>query len=206
MTRRACTLVFIATFVAALILCHAARADSKQIVLGNRIPHTYFITWGMGQSDVGIHTGSYDAALKQAKIENANIMTYSSVMPPEAVEVPVPEKLHHGCVLETIMADMSGKKGERLTAALITWNIKRTSDGALLGGFVAEYHGHGSVQAATENLNAALEGMNERRGYTSDKYEVTGEKLFVKSFVPEKAFGTVIVAIGFTSYIWPVLD
>ena len=205
MTRKACGLVLIA-FVAALFLCNPVWAEPKQIVLGNRIPHTYFITWGTGQSDVAIHTGSYDDALKQAGIENANIMTYSSVMPPEAVEVPVPEKLHHGCVLETIMSEMSGKKGERLTAALIIWNIKRVSDGTLLGGFVAEYHGYGSEQAAEENLKASLKGMNERRDYAPDKYEVAGERLFVKSLVPEKAFGTVIVAIGFTSYIWPVVE
>ena len=41
---------------------------SKQIVLGCRIPKDYFITSGIGESDVGIHAGSYDDALKAARV------------------------------------------------------------------------------------------------------------------------------------------
>jgi arginine decarboxylase len=55
--------------------------------IGCRIPKQYFWVIGWGESDVGIETGSYDAALHKAGIENYNIMLYTSVLPPEAVEL-----------------------------------------------------------------------------------------------------------------------
>ena len=178
---------------------------SKQIVLGCRIPKDYFITSGIGESDVGIHAGSYDDALKAANIENCNIIVYSSVMPPEAHEVPRPEKIHHGAVLETIQAVMSGNKGEILTAGLITWKVRRCADGRVIGGFVAEYNGYASQETGAENLHEAMLGMNERRGYNQD-YEIIDVKTIVRSFSPKKNYGTIIVAIGFTSYIHPILE
>lgn len=180
--------------------------DPKTIVLGCRVPREYFITHGIGESDVSIHAGSYDDALKDAHIENCNVIVYSSVMPPEAVEVPRPDRVHHGAVLETILAEMSGHKGETLTAGLITWKMKSRADGRNIGGFVAEYNGHASEEAARENLVEAMEGMNLRRGYTEDLFETTEVKTIVKSFAPKKQYGTVMVVIGFTSYIFPVLD
>ena len=59
------------------------------MILGNRIPHEYFITKGKGESNAGsaglpFETGSYDAALNDAGIENCNVMEYTSVIPTEA--------------------------------------------------------------------------------------------------------------------------
>jgi arginine decarboxylase len=178
----------------------------RSLILGNRIPRDYFITWGFGESDVSIHAGSYDDALKHAHIENCNVITYSSVMPPEAREVPRPERIHHGAVLETIQAEISGAQGEILTAGLITWKVQERSEGVLLGGFVAEYAGHASEETARQNLEEAMGGMNERRGYAKEHHETTGVRIVVKSFSPKRRYGTVIVAIGFTAYIWPILE
>ena len=179
---------------------------ADQLVLGNRIPYEYFITWGTGESDVSIHAGAYDDALKAANIENCNIIKYSSVMPPEARLVAMPKKMHHGCVLETILAEMFGNQGEILTAGLITWKIKRKEDEKLVGGFVAEYNGHAAEETARRNLEASMQGMNERRGYAQDRFDIFDVQLVVKSFAPQKQFGTVMVVIGFTSYIYPVLE
>ena len=55
--------------------------------IGCRIPKEYFWVIGSGESDVGIETGSYDAALHMAGIENYNVMLYTSVLPPETVEL-----------------------------------------------------------------------------------------------------------------------
>ena len=43
---------------------------------------------GWGESNVGIETGSYDAARHMAGIENYNVVLYTSVLPPETVELP----------------------------------------------------------------------------------------------------------------------
>jgi pyruvoyl-dependent arginine decarboxylase-like protein len=45
--------------------------------IGCRIPKEYFWVIGWGESDVGIETGSYDAALHMAGIENYNVMLYT---------------------------------------------------------------------------------------------------------------------------------
>ncbi len=192
--------------VCCLLLAAGQAWAAGQLVLGNRIPRDYFITVGTGQSDVGVHTGSYDAALKQAGIENCNIITYSSVMPPQAREVQRPAKLAHGSVMETIMADMSGNQGELITAGLITWKVWDKKLKKYIGGFVAEYHGHAIEETARQNLLAAQKGMNERRGYSKANYEIRDTKIIIKSLVPKKEYGTVIVAIGFLNYIYPVVE
>jgi pyruvoyl-dependent arginine decarboxylase (PvlArgDC) len=68
------------------------------------IPKEYFWVIGWGESDVGIESGSYDAALHMAGIENYNVMLYTSVLPPETVELVHLPDIHHGSVLEGIIA------------------------------------------------------------------------------------------------------
>ena len=73
----------------------------KHIVIGNRIPRDYFITKGVGESDITVHAGSYHLALKEAGIETANIMTYSSILPSIATEIERPI-INHGEVMECV--------------------------------------------------------------------------------------------------------
>ena len=116
------------------------------LILGPRIPRTYFCTAGFGQSEAGsgvdpYETGAFDAALVAARIENFNIVKYSSVLPPEAVEVPleaVVQHFHHGAVLETIMAAVSAPTGHIIVAAVGRIKVY-DQHGTLLGGFAAEF-------------------------------------------------------------------
>lgn len=82
---------------------------------GVRFPTFAFITGGAGQADDGIppqpfETFCYDSALMQAKIENFNVVPYTSVLPKELFGkiVPLNDKIvsqfKHGAVLEVIMA------------------------------------------------------------------------------------------------------
>jgi arginine decarboxylase len=177
-------------------------ANHKTYIFGNRIPNNFFITWGKGESEVTVHAGSFDDALRMAQIQDYNIITYSSILPPEAEEVSVPKVMHHGAVLESIMAEVSGKKGETLTAGLIIWKVRNKSNGQVIGGFVAEYHGNEPKEIAEENLRLAMEGMFDRR-FGKEEYETYDTRLIVKSFVPKKNFGTILVLLGFTNYIFP---
>ena len=43
---------------------------------GNRIPRDYFVTSGVGESDITVHAGSYHLALRAAGIEMANQLVY----------------------------------------------------------------------------------------------------------------------------------
>ena len=85
--------------------------------LGTRYPTLAFISGGVGEAEDGIppqpfETFCYDSALMQAKIENFNIIPYTSVLPKELYNNIVPvdsvaSSFKHGAVLEVIMAAVS---------------------------------------------------------------------------------------------------
>jgi hypothetical protein len=52
---------------------------SQHLEIGYRIPKDYFWVIGWGESDVAIETGSYDAALTMAGIENFNVIVLNLV-------------------------------------------------------------------------------------------------------------------------------
>jgi arginine decarboxylase len=173
--------------------------------IGCRIPNEYFWVIGWGDSDVGLETGSYDAALHMAGIENYNVMLYTSVLPPEAVELQHLPDIHHGSVLEAIIAvQHTDKPGTRITAGVLLAKVFRNTDGSYLGGFACEYAGNGSVEEAEANLREAMRQLFARR-YKPAFYKLEFGKSVVRTFTPEKAFGTVLVGIGFASYLVPVL-
>ena len=173
---------------------------SKEIVTGNRIPRNFFITSGVGESNVTIHAGSYHHALRDAGIEMCNIITYSSIMPSIATEVPKPEMVH-GSVLETISAVATSKTGRRATAGIIIgWLYK---NGEKYGGLVCEYNGNDTEKKAEEILHASLNELY-LNGYSD--MELKDIRLITRSFVPKKKFGTAIVAICFTDYVHPLVD
>jgi arginine decarboxylase len=120
------------------------RGASRYSEIGCRIPKDYFWVIGWGESDVGIETGSYDAALHMAGIENYNVMLYTSVLPPEVAELHHLPDIHHGSVLEGIIAlQHTDKPGTRITARLLLAKVYYISDGSYLGGFACELSGAG---------------------------------------------------------------
>ena len=160
---------------------------------------------GWGESDVGIETGSYDAALHMAGIEDYNVLLYTSVLPPEAAELPHLPDIHHGSVLEGIIAvQHTEKPGTPITAGLLLAKVYRNSDNTVLGGFACEYAGNGSVEEADANLREAMQQLFARR-YQARYYKLEFEKSVVRTYTPEKSFGTILVGIGFASYLVPVL-
>jgi len=195
-------------------------------ILGNRVPYEYFITQGKGESDAGskglpYETGSYDGALFNAGIQNANVIEYTSVMPTESKEISKDEglrRLQWGEVLECIKAQANGKRGSKISAAVITTSVTDPK-GKYLGGFACEYSGSGTKEQAGASLLDSIVGMIERRGYgimkTPKLYQdnVTDTGYIVhpgKHFVYEdlhvtKKHGSVFTAICFVSYKFPVL-
>lgn len=180
-------------------------APTRYVEIGCRIPKEYFWVIGWGESDVGIETGSYDAALHMAGIENYNVMLYTSVLPPETVELPQLPDIHHGSVLEGIIAvQHSDKPGARITAGLLMAKVYHNSNDSYLGGFACEYAGNGSVEEAEANLQEAMQQLFLRR-YEKRIYKLAYGKSVVRTHTPEKSFGTILVGIGFASYLVPIL-
>ena len=178
---------------------------SESLEIGCRIPKDYFWVIGWGESDVGIETGSYDAALTMAGIENFNVMLYTSVLPPGATELLHLPDIHHGSVLEGIIAvQHTDRQGTPITAGLLLAKVYRKSDQSYLGGFACEYSANGTVEEAHANLREAMHELFARR-YSPTLYRLKFGKSVVRTFTPEKRFGTILVGIGFSSYLSPVL-
>jgi arginine decarboxylase len=199
------------------------------IILGNRVPYEYFITQGKGESNAGskglpYETGSYDAALFNAGIQNANVIEYTSVMPTESKELTKEEglkRLQWGEVLECIKAQANGKRGSKISAAVITTSVTDPR-GKYLGGFACEYSGAGTKEDAEQSLLQSIVGMIERRGYgvmkesgkmqlykdnvTDNGYKIHPGKNFVYEYLDVKEeHGSVFTAICFVSYRFPTL-
>ena len=195
------------------------------IILGNRVPYEYFITTGKGESAAGseglpYETGSYDAALNDAGIQNTNVIEYTSVMPTEAKEISKEEglkRIQWGEVLECIKAQSNGKKGSKVSAAVMITTITDPK-GKYLGGFACEYSGSGTRKDAEDSLLESIYGMIKRRGYGSIKGELqiykdnktnTGfiihpGKIFVYEHLDVvEEHGTVFAVICFVSYKFP---
>ena len=120
------------------------------MTFGVRYPTLAFITGGAGQSNEGIppqpfETFCYDSALLQAKIENFNVIPYTSVLPKEIYGNIVPvsrvaDQFKHGSVLEVIMAGNGANRDEHKAIATgvgICW--AKDDKGELIGGWAAEY-------------------------------------------------------------------
>lgn len=117
---------------------------------GTRFPTLAFISGGTGQANDGIppqpfETFCYDSALLQAKIENFNVVPYTSVLPKELFGniVPVDQvasTFKHGAVLEVIMAGNGARIEQHKAIATgigICWGKDRK--GNFIGGWAAEY-------------------------------------------------------------------
>jgi arginine decarboxylase len=178
-------------------------AINNGMVIGNRIPKDYFITKGTGESDITIHAGSYHLALRQAGIERANIMTYSSILPSIATQINKPSTYQHGEVMESIMAVAHGGKGERVSAGIIYSWLNNRKDGSKYGGLVCEHNGNYSMPVLEEMLYASLNELYVN-GFEEDYY-LSEPTLITESFVPGKTYGTALVALCFTSYLYPVI-
>jgi len=177
---------------------------TQGILTSNRIPKDFFITKGKGESDITVHAGSYHLALKDAGIEMYNIMTYSSILPNIANRIERPAQTTHGSVMETIMAVANAPKGKRATAGIIYGWLHNKITGEKYGGLVCEYNGNLAEKEAAKQLNESLNELYTN-GYADD-YELKDIMLISESFVPRKKFGTALVSLCFTTYLFPIIN
>lgn len=178
--------------------------DLKGILVGNRIPRDYFVTKGIGQSDITIHAGSYHLALKEAKIEMYNIMTYSSILPGIARKVERPEFVEHGAVMESIMSVCTAEKGQRASAGIIYGWLYDKKTHEKYGGLVCEHYGNYELKELNYLLDASLNELYVN-GF-DDRFHLRNVEKITESFVPEKKYGTALVALCFTNYVYPIIE
>ncbi|MBI2668351.1 pyruvoyl-dependent arginine decarboxylase [Candidatus Woesearchaeota archaeon] len=175
---------------------------AKQLVVGNRIPKDFFITKGTGESDITVHAGSFHLALCKAGIERYNILIYSSILPRIARKVKKPKEYVHGAVSEVILARADVAKGERATAGMIVGWLYDKKTGKKFGGLVCEYGGSDSEERAKKELHLMLNELYVH-GF-SEKYDLQEVQIISTSFVPNKRYGTALVALCFVNYVYPL--
>ena len=133
-------------------------------------------------------------------------MQYTSVIPKEAREWPrakLQHLMHHGAVLETIMASINGHKGDHLCAGVGIAMVKRKKDNFCIGGYACEYEGHAKKEDAKKILTQSLHGLFERRRFDPKQYVMTAPKFTIADCVVKKRWGTVIASINFITYLFP---
>lgn len=130
---------------------------------GTRYPTFGFITGGTGAYDDGIppqpyETFAYDSALHMGKIEDFNVVPYTSVIPPECrgnlvtiteqmhqqhpeitYRPDLPQQFKHGAVLEVIIARGGANYNDHKAIATGIGIIWAKRDGKFIGGYAAEY-------------------------------------------------------------------
>lgn len=124
--------------------------ENNNFTLGTRYPTLAFISGGAGQAADGIppqpfETFCYDSALLQAKIQDFNIIPYTSVLSKELYGNIVPvdkvvSSFKHGAVLEVIIAGNGARMEEHKAIATgigVCWG--KDQHGHLIGGWAAEY-------------------------------------------------------------------
>lgn len=177
--------------------------DCSNVIYGNRVPFEFFATQGAGESDITIHAGSYHLALKDAGIEAYNIISYSSILPGIAQKISKPDHLVHGSVMETIMAVGHFDKGQSGTAGIIYGWLYDKKSKEKYGGLVCEHAGQMTEAEIGNQLNASLQELYTN-GF-SEQYDLEETELMVQQHLPGKKYGTALVALCFTSYIYPII-
>jgi pyruvoyl-dependent arginine decarboxylase (PvlArgDC) len=143
--------------------------------VGPLLPAKYFLTIGIGESDVQTdrnsneqtiyEANSYDAATCSAGIENVNVVEYSSLLPTSAVITNKPSYIPWGSILGVIRAESSGCQGELLTAAIFIIEIRYEKKMASVGYVVVEYAGHLPFLKADRVVMEEILGMLQRRKF-----------------------------------------
>ncbi len=177
----------------------------KFIEIGLRVPHQFFVTSGIGESDLTHHAGSYHDALIDARIAEFNHIDYSSILPGIAEDIgQKPEGLIHGSVMEGISAVANVRKGERGTAGIIySWLINRQTR-KRFGGLVCEYNGSKTEDEAREMLFGNLQELYTN-GF-SEKYVLEDPFLITRSIISKKEYGTALIRICFVNHKVPILS
>jgi len=107
------------------------------------IPNRMFFTKG-----VGVHKdrlASFEAALRDAKIEKFNLVYVSSIFPPNCKTVTVEEGLRHlspGEIVYCVMARSETNEPNRLVSAAIGVAVPQDSNRY---GYLSEHHAHGET-------------------------------------------------------------
>ena len=148
------------------------------------IPKEFFTTSGNAISTVS-ELNAFDLALKKAGIAQCNLVSVSSILPPECKERKL-RKIPPGSITYAVIARMDGEEGTNIGAGIAwTWEKNKSY------GLVAEAHGYMGRGALKEILEWKVREMAKIRGIEIDSANYRMEVLRV----PMDNYGCVIAAL-----------
>ena len=151
------------------------------------IPKEFFTTSGNAISTVS-ELNAFDLALKKAGIAQCNLVSVSSILPPECKERKW-RKIPPGSITYAVIARMDGDEGTNIGAGIAwTWEKNKSY------GLVAEAHGHMDRRALKEILEWKIREMAKIRGIEIDTISYRMEILRV----PMDNYGCVIAALVYS--------
>ncbi len=118
------------------------------------VPKKVFFTRGVGRHEDQLH--SFELALRDAGIEKQNLVTVSSIVPPDCKFVTKSEglkKLKQGQITYCVLARNSSKEPSRLIAASIGCAVPK---GKKSYGYLSEHHAFGQTEEAASEYSEKL--------------------------------------------------
>jgi len=148
------------------------------------IPKEFFITSGKAVSPVS-ELNAFDLALKKAGIAQCNLVSVSSILPKDCVEIKK-HNISAGSITYSVLARMDGDEGTNIGAG-IAWAWAKSKK----YGLVAEAHGYMDRKALQETLEWKIKEMAKIRGIQIANVQTRIEVLRV----PMDNYGCVISAL-----------
>jgi len=148
------------------------------------IPREFFVTSGKALSPVS-KLNAFDMALENAGIGQCNLVSVSSILPPNCKERKWKE-MPIGSITYAVVARMDGDEGTTIGAG-IAWGWEKDKR----YGLVAEAEGNMNQRALKENLEWKIKEMANVRGVEINEVNYRTEVLEV----PKKNYGCVIAAL-----------
>jgi arginine decarboxylase len=158
---------------------------------GTLLPKQFFVTSGSGE-DNNSKLNAFDRALLRGKVTQCNIVSVSSILPPDAEEIE-PVYITPGTITFAVLARMDGSSGDRISAG-IGWGRIENKSGDTYG-IVAEDHGNSSKRSTDKVLREKLEQMARIRRMKLTEWKVRSESIEVK-----QRFGSVISTLVYVPW------
>ncbi len=152
------------------------------------LPKKFFATSGKGEDPIST-LNAFDLALRNAGIEQLNLVPVSSILPKDAEEVEY-VRIAPGTIVFVVMARQDGYGDEEISAG-IAWGYANGKDEEY--GFVVEDHGYKSYEDCKETLRRKIERMAEIRNMELAYVKYRIETLKVR----RNMFGSVVSAVVF---------
>lgn len=164
-------------------------------VHGFFLPKKFFVTSGVGLSEESV-LNAFDEALMKARIAQCNLVSVSSIIPPDCEQISFAE-ITPGTITFAVLCRMDGRDGETIGVG-IGWCWGEKAGKKESYGIVAEDHGYKNPEEIEKAVRQKLKRMAKVRDLTIDegKINVRMESLVV----PKNTIGSVVVAFVYVPF------